>query len=238
MANRAKSAFLASMSHELRTPLNAILGFSEVLASDFGINLHKEKIREYADDIRASGMLLLDLINDLLDLAKIEEGRFELKEQPLDPSEVCQDVIRMMSGAVSKKQLTLTLAAPDEPLSIYTDRRALRQVLLNLLSNAVKFTQEGEIKVKLLREAPSGDLLLQVTDTGIGIPEQDLQRVLEPFTQLTPQIRDHGSGSGLGLPLAKSLVELHQGTLSLASTLGRGTSVTVRLPKDRVRHVA
>lgn len=239
MANRAKSAFLASMSHELRTPLNAILGFSEVLTSDFGVNLHKEKIREYADDIRASGMLLLDLINDLLDLAKIEEGRFELKEQPLNPADVCSDVVRMMSPAVGKKSLALKLVTPEQAVTLEADRRALRQVLLNLLSNAIKFTPtDGEVTITVLREAPSGDVLLQVSDTGIGIPERDLHRVLEPFTQLTPQIRDHGTGSGLGLPLAKSLIELHQGTLTLASTVGRGTTVTVRIPETRVRRAA
>lgn len=236
IASRAKSAFLASMSHELRTPLNAILGFSEVLTGDFGVTLPKERIREYADDIRASGLMLLDLINDLLDLARIEEGRFELREAVIDMPDLVQGALRMMRPSLESKGLTTKIVMPDDPLIIHGDGRGLRQVLLNLLSNSVKFTPGGgKITLTAAIDAITGDVLLSVADSGIGIPQRDLSRVTEPFHRLNQEVKPDATGTGLGLPLAKALVELHGGSLTIASTVGHGTTVTVRLPKSRHR---
>jgi two-component system cell cycle sensor histidine kinase PleC len=234
-ANRSKSAFLANMSHELRTPLNAVLGFSEViLAETFG-KIGSARYTEYLQDIRASARHLLALINDLLDLSRIEAGAVKLNDDWIELSEALEESAGMFREACDRKGLTLRLEEPAAAMTILADERALRQILINLLSNAVRHTPAGGEVVLGAREAPEGRLDLFVADTGIGIPEADLERVLQPFEQVT---RDQGrpqEGTGLGLSIVKQLVDLHGGELRLESTVGKGTRVTFTLPEQRVR---
>jgi signal transduction histidine kinase len=234
-ANRSKSAFLANMSHELRTPLNAVLGFSEViLAETFG-KIGSERYTEYLQDIRASARHLLALINDLLDLSRIEAGAVKLNDTWIELSEALEESAGMFREACDRKGLTLRLEGPATAMTILADERALRQILINLLSNAVRHTPAGGEVVLGAQQVVEGRLDLFVADTGIGIPEADLERVLQPFEQVT---RDQGrpqEGTGLGLSIVKQLVDLHGGELKLESTVGKGTRVTFILPPERVR---
>jgi two-component system cell cycle sensor histidine kinase PleC len=232
-ASRAKSTFLANVSHELRTPLNAIIGFSELM----GRALHgplPERYSEYVWDIHASGQMLLELINDLLDLSRAEAGRLELREEELELAGVIEKCVRMLErrAAAMAHRLEVRLDPPD--LAIRADRRMISQVLLNLLGNAIKFTpRNGYIAVSAAL-LPDGSAALGVTDTGIGIDRADIARVLEPFTQLDHDHNRRYEGTGLGLPLAKHLVELHGGTLAIDSDVDVGTRVTAFLPAERV----
>jgi signal transduction histidine kinase len=234
-ANRSKSAFLANMSHELRTPLNAVLGFSEViLAETFG-KIGSERYTEYLKDIRASARHLLALINDLLDLSRIEAGAVKLNDAWIELSEALEESAGMFREACDRKGLTLRLQEPATAMAILADERALRQILINLLSNAVRHTPAGGEVVLGAYQAAEGRLDLFVADTGIGIPEADLERVLQPFEQVA---RDQGrpqEGTGLGLSIVKQLVDLHGGELRLESAVGKGTRVTFILPAERVR---
>ncbi len=227
-ANRAKSEFLANMSHELRTPLNAIIGFSELMESGLFGPLGSEKYNEYCRDIRDSGRYLLDVINDILDMSRIEAGRVQLNLQPTNLDEIVADAIRVMSVRADEKHLTVT-SETDEALTIEADRRALKQIALNLLSNAIKFTPEhGRITVRT--RASNRAALLVIEDTGIGIPKSALAKIGKPFEQVESQFTKTYKGSGLGLAIAKSLVELHGGTMRLRSSEGVGTTVVIRLP--------
>ena len=227
-ANQAKSEFLANMSHELRTPLNAINGFSEIMAAEMFGPLGDARYKGYAEDILRSGQHLLSLINDILDMAKIEAGKLNLHLEPVSLQEVCKDAVRLMRGRAEEAGLKLFVEADDAP-TVEADYRALKQVMLNLVSNAVKFTPEGgriEVSATL-----SDDIVeLAVSDTGIGIAEADLQRLAQPFEQVEGQHAKTTQGTGLGLALSKSLVELHGGQLVLESEPGHGTTVRVRLP--------
>ncbi|MFN7535897.1 MAG: PAS domain-containing sensor histidine kinase [Brevundimonas sp.] len=228
-ANQAKSEFLANMSHELRTPLNAINGFSEIMATEMFGPLGDDRYRGYAEDILRSGQHLLSLINDILDMAKIEAGKLTLHLEPVSLEEVCQDVIRLMRGKAEEAGLTLALdAAPLETLD--ADYRALKQVILNLVSNAIKFTPHGGRVDVLTRRTPEDRYEIAVADTGIGIATADLARLAQPFEQVEGQHAKTNQGTGLGLALSKSLVELHGGTLEMESVLGKGTVVRVTLP--------
>jgi len=233
-ANRAKSQFLANMSHELRTPLNAIIGFSEIIESQiFGPAGHPRYV-EYARDIAASGRHLVALIGDVLDMSKIEAGRLELEESRVDPVEVISGAAALVSGEAMTRGVRLSQDATDlENLSLWADPRALRQVLLNLLSNAIKFTPSGGRVEMRGRRAANGGVVIEVADTGVGIPAADLPHVTEPFRQAPGTAAIYG-GTGLGLSITKHLVEMHQGTLELESAPGRGTSVRVNLPAARV----
>ncbi|WP_207485369.1 PAS domain-containing sensor histidine kinase [Arenibaculum pallidiluteum] len=231
-SNRAKSKFLAHMSHELRTPLNAILGFSELLQLQLNGPLGSDRYLAYAGDIRASAGHLLELINDLLDLAKIEAERFELDEHALDLARILSRSLRFVSETATRKNVHIDVEAGPVPAFI-GDERALRQIVVNLLSNAVKFTPEGGRIALRLHLAEAGPVI-EVEDTGIGIPAQDLPRILEPFTQASHTRRLADSGTGLGLAIVRSLVQLHGGRLSIASEPGRGTTVTVALPASRL----
>jgi PAS domain S-box-containing protein len=232
LANRAKSEFLANMSHELRTPLNAILGFSEVIRDRVFGHAH-EKYFEYAHDIFSSGRLLLGLIDDILDIAKVEAGRMELYEEAVDISWVVDEVVQLVRHNADMAKLRLAASVAEDLLAIRADERKLKQILLNLLSNSIKFTPAGGLVTLTARVNDEGDLLLEVSDTGIGIPPDMIKRALEPFGQIaSPFSRGH-AGTGLGLPLAKSLAELHGGSLSLASKAGHGTTVAVTVPKER-----
>ncbi|MBV9954808.1 MAG: PAS domain-containing protein [Pseudolabrys sp.] len=229
-ANAAKSKFLANMSHELRTPLNAIIGFSEIMESGMFGPLGAEKYGEYCSDIRSSGQYLLDVINDILDMSKIEAGRIRLDFEDLDLEPLLADAIRVVANRAADKQLTVReRIAPS--LHLRADRRALKQIALNLLSNAVKFTPErGRITVS---GRQTGDFaVLSIMDTGIGIAPDALAKLGRPFEQVESQLVKSHQGSGLGLAIAKSLVELHGGFMHIRSRPGRGTIVVVRLPLE------
>jgi two-component system cell cycle sensor histidine kinase PleC len=229
-ANRAKSSFLANMSHELRTPLNAIIGFSEIMESAMFGPLGAEKYSEYSRDIRQSGQYLLDVINDILDMSKIEAGRIQLDVEPVDLDAVLADCIKVVSGRAHDKKLKLkSEIAPD--IRFKADLRSIKQIALNLLSNAVKFTPErGTVKVR--GRVRGGDVTIAIEDTGIGIPRDALRKLGRPFEQVESQLTKKHQGSGLGLAIAKSLVELHGGRMRIRSNVGKGTTVVVRLPLD------
>jgi two-component system cell cycle sensor histidine kinase PleC len=227
-ANRAKSHFLANMSHELRTPLNAIIGFSEIMEGAMFGPLGSPKYVEYAHDIHSSGQHLLELINDILDMSKIEAGRMTLEKQPTDLAKVIDESLRLVSGRAEIASVKVIDASGTLP-QIEVDKRAIKQVLLNLLSNAIKFTPAGgDIRVE---SAVSEDsVTLSVVDSGIGIPAHALPKIGRPFEQVESQHSKKHKGTGLGLALSRSLVEMHGGTLKIESTEGVGTRVTFTLP--------
>jgi two-component system cell cycle sensor histidine kinase PleC len=229
-ANQAKSKFLANMSHELRTPLNAIIGFSEIMESNMFGPLGSDKYHEYCSDIRSSGQYLLEVINDILDMSKIEAGRIRLDFEDLELDSLLSEAMRVVSARAEEKELNVASRISPE-LQLRADRRALKQVVLNLLSNAVKFTPAGgRITV---RGRLSGEcIVLAIADTGIGIARDALARLGRPFEQVESQLIKSHQGSGLGLAISKSLVSLHGGHMRIRSTLGRGTLVVVRLPLE------
>jgi two-component system, cell cycle sensor histidine kinase PleC len=229
-ANAAKSKFLANMSHELRTPLNAIIGFSEIMESGMFGPLGAEKYIEYSRDIRESGQYLLDVINDILDMSKIEAGGIRLSPETVELDSLLADCIRVVSTRASEKRLIIK-AEVEPRIRLNADRRALKQIALNLLSNAVKFTPDGGA-VAVQGRLRGRAVIIGIKDNGIGIPRQALQKLGRPFEQVESQLTKRHQGSGLGLAIAKSLVELHGGAMRIRSRLGRGTLVMVRLPAD------
>jgi Amt family ammonium transporter len=233
-ANDAKSQFLASMSHELRTPLNAVIGFSELMNQELFGPLGNARYREYVTDIHASGTHLLNLINDLLDLSKIEAHKYELQEQEVDLAVVVLTAARFVQKPVHDKKLRLNTSIPPNLPTVRADERVLRQIVLNLLSNAVKFTPRGgSLDIRVERE-PDGRVAITISDTGIGIARKDFARIMEPFGQVDGKLQREAQGTGLGLPLTRSLVRLHGGTMVLQSEEHVGTRVTVRLPLWRI----
>lgn len=233
-ANKAKSAFLANMSHELRTPLNAVLGFTEILRDELFGPLGDPRYREYVVDINASGRHLLNVINAILDLTKIEAGHGELEEEEIDIGEVMAICARLVGDTSRSRGIDFQLSPPAERALVRADPTRLKQILLNLLSNALKFTQEGGLVTLSAKRNDEGGYLILVSDTGIGMSPADLVKVLQPFEQVDTSLSRRYEGTGLGLTLTKSLVELHDGTLILDSAPGRGTTVTVCLPAWRV----
>jgi signal transduction histidine kinase len=231
--SQAKSQFLATMSHELRTPLNAIIGFSEILGTGLYGPLGDERYKEYATSIYDSGRHLLGLINDILDFSKIDAGHLELEDDEIDLPELVRESMRMMQGQAKDAKVALFEQLESELPSLRADQRRIRQILLNLLSNAVKFTPpQGEIRVSIVRR--DGGIVVAVADTGIGIAPADIPRALERFGQVDSTLGRKYEGTGLGLPLSKRLAELHGATLEIDSELGRGTTVTVTFPAERV----
>ena len=233
-ANRAKSNFLAAMSHELRTPLNAIIGFSDIMLMEMMGPFGNERYRDYLKDINVSGEHLLAIINDILDLSKAEAGHLELIEDLIHPGDAIEPVQRLLTPRASEAGLTLVSRIADDLPLLRADERKTRQVMLNLLSNAMKFTPEGgriDIDARVNR---SGDLAIAVTDTGIGIAPEDLSRVMEPFTQIDSSLSRRHAGTGLGLPLVKSIMELHEGRQQLDSKPGIGTTAVVTFPAARL----
>lgn len=228
-AANSKSAFLANMSHELRTPLNAINGFSEILSSELYGPLGDARYIEYANDILMSGKHLLDMINDILDMAKIEAGKMGIEVRRIDPIEPVDTAIRMMRQRAEDAGIKLIFDPEENIPEIDGDHRAIRQMMLNLISNAIKFTDEGgRVAVTIRRR--ENMLRLAVTDTGTGIPEEDLPRLGKPFEQVSDTSDRNYEGTGLGLALTKSFAEMHGGKMSIASKLGRGTMVAIYLP--------
>ena len=232
-ASRSKSEFLANMSHELRTPLNAIIGFSEALERELFGPVGNPRYREYAEDIHNSGVHLLSLINDILDLSKIEAGHFKLHEDETELDHVVESATRIVRHRAQQANILLECSLPEPSLVIVADERALKQVLINLVSNAVKFSLDGGA-ITISGQITAECLRISVTDRGCGIAKDDIPRALTPFTQLDGSLSRQHEGTGLGLPLAKHLTELHGGSLSIESEVGQGTTVHVDLPLSRI----
>ncbi len=233
-ANHAKNEFLAVMSHELRTPLNAIIGFSEVLKQQMFGPLGSERYRDYADDIHNSGNHLLNIISGILDLSKAEAGKLTLKEGEVDLCDVLHQCLRMFREKSAECGVRLAFDAPAKPPMLLADTHMVTQVVINLLSNAIKFTPTGGEVVATVVVGRDGTCALRISDTGIGIAEADITKVMEPFVQVESAfVREH-DGTGLGLPLVQKIMELHGGELAIESKLGVGTTLTARFPAKRV----
>ena len=234
IANRAKSDFLANVSHELRTPLNAIIGFSEIMQMQmFGAIGHKQ-YAAYADDIHLSGKHLLSIINDILDLSKIEAGRFQLHVEPVDIEETFEDCARLVRERAENAGLQVVRRIDPATPRLIADKRAVKQILINLLSNAIKFTpQGGQVTLSAQPAAASGWVALSVADTGIGIPPEQIDNALSAFGQVDNPFTRSQEGTGLGLPIVKSLVELHSGQFQIESAVGKGTKITMVMPAQK-----
>jgi signal transduction histidine kinase len=228
-ANRTKSEFLANMSHELRTPLNAVIGFSEVMQAQIFGPLGDKRYAEYASDIHRSGTHLLEIINDILDLAKVEAGHLELRPDVVDIRQLFTACERLMHNKAEAAGVSLVVRPADDVSEIVADEIRLRQILLNLLSNAVKFTPRGGCVTLLVERSPDHTCDFKVTDTGIGMSESEIAIAMEPFRQIDNTTARRYEGTGLGLPLTRALTELHGGTFILSSKSGAGTTATVRL---------
>ncbi len=234
IANRAKSEFLAAMSHELRTPLNAVIGFSEIIKNETFGPVGSVKYRDYASDIHDSGQHLLGLINDILDLSKVESGADELHEDKIEIPEIIRSALKLVGQRAQQRGIKLELELSDQLPALRADERKLKQILVNLLSNAIKFTDAGgEVTLRAWCRMDSG-YVFQIVDTGIGIAPKDIPKALARFGQVEGDLNRRYEGTGLGLPLTKALVELHGGVLDLQSEFGVGTTVTVRFPAERI----
>jgi PAS domain S-box-containing protein len=237
-SSRSKTFFLANMSHELRTPLNAVIGFSEMIALETFGPLGSPKYREYIDDIHRSGEHLLDLINDVLDLSKIEAGKLDLHESEVALPDVIGECVSLMKGRANGANLSLRVELPPHLPLLRLDPRATKQVLLNLLSNAMKFTPPGGEVVARASERPGEGVDISVSDTGIGMSPADIEIALTPFGQVHSKQASQHEGTGLGLPLSRALVRLHGGELTVISKPGAGTTVTAHFPDSRVIRAA
>jgi signal transduction histidine kinase len=235
-ANLAKSRFLATMSHELRTPLNSILGFSQVIESEAFGPMQNPKYKEYAGDIHRSGAHLLSLINDILDLSKIEAGRLKLLEETVDLAEICEDALGFAASRDRRARGSVTLKTRAKLPMVRADRRAVLQMIVNLVTNALKFTPEGKEIVLDAAQRADGGMSIMVIDQGIGMAPEDIPRALAVFSQVVDGHARTHEGTGLGLPIVKSLIELHGGALSLQSEKGKGTSATLDFPPERTLH--
>lgn len=234
-ANRAKSVFLANMSHELRTPLNAIIGFSEMMIKETFGPLGNDKYVEYMGDVHSSAHHLLEIINEVLDMSKIEAGRIEIDEGEIDLQEQIKSVTRMLDSKAFGNNVALSVKVPETLPNLRGDQRLVRQILINLVTNAVKFSRTGGT-VSIEAHMLSDDRLqMTITDQGVGIPKHKIRQAMEPFGQVSERAENSShQGTGLGLPLAKAMVELHDGTLSLESEEGVGTTVFVTFPAYRI----
>ena len=233
-ANLAKSRFLATMSHELRTPLNAILGFAEVMKNEVMGPLDNANYKEYANDIHSSGEHLLNLINEILDLSRIEAGRYKLQEEPVNLVQLVEECEHFIQLKAHNKSIEIELQAASDLPRLWADQRAVRQVVLNLLANAVKFTQAGgRIEVRV-GWTSSGGQYVSIADNGPGIPEEEIPIVLSAFGQGSIAIKAAEDGTGLGLPIVQALMHTHDGKFDLSSKLRQGTTATVIFPRSRV----
>lgn len=233
LANRSKSEFLANVSHELRTPLNAIIGFSDTIGNEALGPIGNTRYREYLTDISQAGNHLLALINDILDLSKIELGKADLREEVVRISYIVNACARLVKQRAEEKGVELHVDLAPEPGTLFADEQKLRQILINLLSNSVKFTQAGGRVTISCRQVQSG-YLFEVADTGIGMSAEDIPTAMSAFRQVDGALSRRYGGTGLGLPLSRSLTELHGGVLELQSEVGVGTTVSVLLPPDRI----
>jgi len=233
-ANASKTAFLANMSHELRTPLNAILGFSEIIARECLGPVGSARYKEYAGDIHNSGTHLLSLINDLLDVAKIEAGRMEIEPHMIDTGRMLENALKFVGVKARERNQHLKLTVDEDARVLYADERAVKQILINLVSNAVKFTQEGGHIDVIARRNDAGDFELVVGDDGPGIGKEKLDRIFKPFAQADNRYDRQAGGTGLGLALVRGLAELHGGRAWIESAEGKGTRVFVVLPATTV----
>ena len=233
-ANLAKSRFLATMSHELRTPLNAILGFSEVMSAEVMGPLNNEHYKEYVADIHSSGSHLLNLINEILDLSRVEAGRYEMNEEPVKLAHVVEDAKHMVKLKASDKKISINLELHPQLPALNADARAIRQIVLNLMSNALKFTPQGGLVTVRVGWTAGGGQYVSIRDTGPGIPEEEIPVVLSSFGQGSIAIKSAEQGTGLGLPIVQALVHMHQGHFELKSKLREGTEVIASFPRTRV----
>lgn len=234
-ANRSKSQFLAAMSHELRTPLNAIIGFSQVIRDEHVGKLENEKYRDYAGSIHDSGQHLLELINDVLDVAKIESGSLQLQCEDVPLNKIVHAAERMVREQAVVRGLTFDVVVPSPSPVLHVDERRIKQVILNLFSNAVKFTESGgRIAFRLDEGASDGGIAFVVEDTGIGMSAEGMEKALSPFGQVDSDLNRRFPGTGLGLPLSQELAELHGGTLTISSAPGTGTAIRIWLPSERI----
>lgn len=232
-ASMAKSRFLATMSHELRTPLNAIIGFTDFIRSETLGPIHPSQYADYINDVNESGKHLLNVINAILDMSKVEANRIELREDYVDPSELAASAARMMRETASRRGVAIRLESENAPPELYADGQLVRQILLNLLSNALKFSGDAdEIRLEV-GCSEEGGCVLSVVDYGVGIADDDLERVLEPFTQADSSHSRTAEGTGLGLPLCSALAKAHGGRLEIASEVGKGTRVDIHFPPGR-----
>jgi two-component system cell cycle sensor histidine kinase PleC len=237
-ANRVKSEFLANMSHELRTPLNAIIGFSHLMRAEALGPIGTPRYLDYAQDIQDSAQHLLSIINDILDLSRIEADKDELHEEMIDMHEVIASCVRIVAERAARAGLSIRIGQSQGVPSVRADQRKIKQILINLLSNALKFTPpDGKIEIDSMITA-NGRYRCTIADTGIGIDPGDLSRIFEPFVQIDSALNRKYGGTGLGLPLSRMLVDLHGGTIEIESTPGMGTIATVELPAERVGGVS
>jgi signal transduction histidine kinase len=233
MANHAKSEFLANMSHELRTPLNAIIGFSEIIAHELFGPLGNEKYLDYMNDIHKSSLHLLAIINDVLDMSKIEAGKLELSKEPLNIRHLIGEVIRMMREWAESRSIEMVSKLPVEEVEIWADERAMKQIFLNLMSNAIKFSRDGgQVCIRVVSDEP-GLAVVEFEDHGIGMTEEELERALQPFGQAKPSTTRNYGGTGLGLPITKGLIEAHGGKLAIESRADQGTIARISLSTER-----
>jgi signal transduction histidine kinase len=235
LANRAKSEFLANMSHELRTPLNAIIGFSEILSGEHLGPMKNLRYLEYANDIHSSGQHLLSIINDVLDMSKIEAGKLDIHEEHVAVRSLLAGSVRMVRERARKQSVELVCNVADPDHVIIADERAMKQCLLNLLSNAIKFSAPGGRIIVSASIGPDGASVLVIADEGIGMSEEELRRAMQPFGQAHASTTRAYGGTGLGLPITQGLVEAHGGLMTVASAPGEGTRVTITLPPERTR---
>jgi signal transduction histidine kinase len=229
-ASTAKSNFLAKVSHELRTPLNSIIGFAEVMLEERFGPIGNERYRDYLKDIRGAGDHVVALINDLLDLAKIEQGKLELGFAALNLNELVQDAVALMQPQANRERIIIRTSLGAGLRPVVVDARSLRQVVLNLLSNSIKFTGAGGQVIVSTAQSDTGDVLLRVRDTGIGMDEKELRVALEPFRQLATAARWGSGGTGLGLPLTRALAEANHARFTITSKVNDGTLVEVAFP--------
>ena len=232
-ANRAKSMFLANMSHELRTPLNAVIGFSEIIKNELLGAINEPRYCDYAGDIHSSGKHLLQLINDILDMTKVEAGTYQLREDVCDVAKIVGDAIALLQKLAIQNEITVRVDMPEDIPFLFADERGVRQVLVNVLSNAIKFTPKGGDVAVSARLEPGGMIALTVVDTGIGMAQDEIPQALAPFRQLEASHGRRFEGAGLGLTLIKAMLELHEGSLHVASAVGVGTTVTAEFPPRR-----
>lgn len=233
-ANHSKSEFLAIMSHELRTPLNAIIGFSEILEKEMFGPLGQDRYKEYSKDINVSGQHLLSIINDILDLSKAEAGKLILQDEEVSIVDTVNSTLRIIRDHAAERGVRLAFDVPAHDYQMIGDPRLLAQVFLNLFSNAVKFTHKGGSVAISFEEVKNGSLRVRIKDTGIGIDPENIEKVFAPFVQIENSMSRNYEGTGLGLPLTKNIMELHNGSITLDSRLGEGTVAIVEIPKERL----